>query len=220
MGWVWFKGAGEGGENQPAKTVTDLTPSLCDPYKLKKSAMAVPSFDPTHAVRFDLPHGAVRAGGDGGERVLLVPTSALDDLVLSASPEAVEGLGRALGSAIGRRAAMRMDPATAGIDAFVTQLAGEAALAGVGALSIERWGHALVVVVDDSPLSGALLAPLIAAAIEAASGRHVACALLSRDEKAARVLVGSDAGIVRIREWIAAGIPWGEALVKLHGGGA
>jgi hypothetical protein len=185
---------------------------------LKKSAMAVPSFDPTHAVRFDLPHGSVRAGRDGGERVLLLPTSALDDLVLSAPPEAVEALGRAIGAAIGRRAAGRMDPKTASIDAFVTQLAGEAALAGVGALSIERWGRALIVVVEDSPLPGALLSPVISAAVEAASGRRVACALLSRDERSARVLLGSDSGVARARDWIAAGVPWGEALVKLHGG--
>jgi hypothetical protein len=180
--------------------------------------MAAPSFDPTRAVRFDLPNGSVLAGGENGERVLLVPTNALDDLVLSAPPEAVEALGRALGAAIGRRAAARLDPASAPIEAFVTQLAGEAAVAGVGALSIERWGRALVVVVEDSPLVGTLLAPLVAAAVEAASGRKVSCALLSRDERAARVLLGSDGAIARVREWIASGTPWGEALVKLHGG--
>src|SRR5215469_14307836 len=107
--------------------------------------MAGTSFDPTHAVRFDLPHGSVRAGGEE-ERVLLVPTSALDELVLSAPPEAVEALGRALGAAIGRRAASRMDAKSASVEAFVTQLAGEAAIAGIGALSVERWGRALVVV--------------------------------------------------------------------------
>jgi hypothetical protein len=181
--------------------------------------MDAPVFDPTHAVRFDLRHGSVSTGGEG-ERVLLVPSSALDDVVLSAPPEAVEALGRALGSSIGRRAAARMgDPGGAAVDTFVTQLAGEAALAGVGALSIERWGHALVVVVADSPLVGTLLAPLVASAVEAASGRSVACALLSRDEQAARILVGSAGGVARVREWIAAGMPWGEALVKLHGGG-
>jgi len=181
--------------------------------------MVVPSFDPTHAVRFDLRHGSVRTGGEG-ERVLLVPTSALDDVVLSATPEAVEALGRALGSSIGRRAAARMgDLGSAAVDTFVTHLAGEAALAGVGALSIERWGRALVVVVADSPLIGTLLAPLVASAIEVTSGRSVASALLSRDEQAARILVGSPSGVARVKEWIASGMPWGEALVKLHGGG-
>ena len=178
------------------------------------------SFDPTHAVRFDLPNGSVRAGGESGERVLLVPTNALDDLVLSAPPEAVEALGRALGAAIGRRAALHVSVNDAPIDVFVTQLAGEAAIAGVGALSIERWGRALVVVVEDSPLVGTLLAPLVASAVEAASGRRVSCALLSRDEHAARVLLASDRGVAQVRKWIASGIPWGEALVKLHGGGS
>jgi hypothetical protein len=180
--------------------------------------MDSPSFDPTRAVRFDLPNGSVRTGGEG-ERVVLLPTAALDDVLLSAPPEAVEALGRALGTAIGRRAAARMaDPRTAGIDEFVTQLAGEAALVGVGALSVERWGRALIVVVADSPLIGTLLAPLVASAVEAASGRAVACMLLSRDEHAARILVSSTGGASRVREWIAGGMPWGEALVKLHGG--
>ncbi|HEY8041852.1 MAG TPA: hypothetical protein VIF15_18740 [Polyangiaceae bacterium] len=177
--------------------------------------MTAPSFDPTHAVRFDLPRGSVRAGGEG---VLLVPTAALDDLVLSAPAEAIEALGRALGAAIGRRAAARMNPSTAAIEAFVTHLAGEAAIAGVGALSVERWGRALVVVVEDSPLVGTLLSPLVAAAVEAASGRPVACTLLSRDERSARILVGSERGVGRVREWVAAGVPWGEAIARLHGG--
>jgi hypothetical protein len=181
--------------------------------------MAAPSFDPKHAVRFDLPHGAVRAGG-GGERVLLIPTNALDDLVLSAPSEAVQALGRALGSAIGRRAASQVDPQRDSIEAFVTQLAGEAAVSGIGKLSVERWGRALVVVVEDSPLTGTLLAPLVAAAVESATDRHVATTLLSRDERIARILIGSDSGVSRVREWIASGLAWGEALARLHGGGA
>jgi hypothetical protein len=196
----------------------DLTPDLRRPYNLEITAMAAPTFDPARAVRFDLPNGCVRAGGENGERVLLVPTSALDELVLSAPPEAVESLGRALGAAIGRRAAAQVDVNDAPIEVFVTHLAGEAALAGVGALTIERWGRALVVVVQDSPLVGTLLGPLVAAAIEAASGRRVSHALLSRDERAARVLLGSEKGVARVREWIASGSPWAEAIVRLHGG--
>jgi hypothetical protein len=180
--------------------------------------MVGPSFDPTHTVRFDLPQGSVRAGGDG-DPVLLVPCAALHDLVLSAPTEAVEVLGRALGSAIGRRAAARLeDPKSASMEAFVTQLAGEGALAGVGVLSIERWGRALVVVIEKSPLVGTLLAPLVASAIEAAFGRRVWGALLSRDEHAARVLVASESAVERVREAIASGTAWGEALAMLHRG--
>jgi hypothetical protein len=161
----------------------------------------------------------VRAGGDG-ERVVLVPTQALEELALSAPPEAVEALGRALGAAIGRRAAARMEAQSASVDAFVTQIAGEAALAGVGAMSVERWGRALVVVVEGSTLVGTLLAPLVAAALEAASGRQVSTTVLARDERAARILVGSEAGVARVRDWIASGMAWGQALTKLHGGGS
>jgi hypothetical protein len=195
---------------------------LSHPYKLKKSAMAATSFDPTHAVRFDLPQGRVLAGNAGeGERVLLVPSAAIDDIALSAPPEAVAALGHALGAAIGRRAAARMgDPQNASMETFVTQLAGEAAIAGVGALSVERWGRAMVVVVEGSPLNGTLLAPLVGAAIEAASGRGVSCTLLSRDEHVARLLVGGERGVARVREWMAAGVPWGEALAKLQGVGS
>src|SRR6185312_6690542 len=108
--------------------------------------MADPSFNPSHAVRFDLPKGEVRAAGSD-ERLALVPLAALLDLALSAPAEAVEALARALGASIGRRAAVRItEPRSASIDAFVTQLAGEAALAGIGTLAVERWGRALIVV--------------------------------------------------------------------------
>jgi hypothetical protein len=182
--------------------------------------MVAPSFDPTHAVRFDLPRGSVRTRGDD-DPVLLVPTAALEDLILSAPPEAAEALGRALGAAIGRRAAARMgDPQRASIDTFVAQLAGEAAIAGVGSLSLERWGRALVVVIEDSPLVDTLLAPLVAAALKAASGRSAFCTLLARDNRAARILVASERAIARARGWMASGMGWSEAVVKLHGGGA
>jgi hypothetical protein len=182
--------------------------------------MNAPSFDPTHAVRFDLPRGSVHTERDGA-RMLLVPAAALDDLVLAASPEALEALGRSMGVAIGRRAAARIgDPQGASIEGFVTQIAGEAAVAGVGALSVERWGRALIIVVEGSPLAGTLLGAVVGAAMEAASGRRVSCALLTRDERVARFFVGSEGGCARLKEWIGSGATWGEALVKLHGGAA
>jgi hypothetical protein len=181
--------------------------------------MTASSFDPTRAVRFDLARGSVRTRGDD-HRVLLVPAAALDELVLSAPAEAVEALGRALGAAIGRRAAAQMsDPQNASVESFVAQLAGEAAIAGVGALRVERWGRVLVVVIDDSPLVGTLLAPIVASALEAATGRRAWCALLSRDDRVARILVGGERAVGRVQEWIASGVSWGDAVVKLHGGG-
>jgi hypothetical protein len=179
--------------------------------------MAVSSFDATGAVQFDLSHGAVRAGSER-EPVLLVPCSALDELALTAPAEA-EVLGRALGTAIGKRAASRLsDPRGASIEAFVTQLAGECAIAGVGVLSVERWGRALVVVIEESSLAGPLLAPLVSAALEAALGKRVSVGLLSRDARVARVLVASEGAVSRALEGIAAGTPWGDVLAKLNTG--
>ncbi|MBV9948468.1 MAG: hypothetical protein JOZ69_16575 [Myxococcales bacterium] len=180
--------------------------------------MAAPSFDPTHAVRFDLPSGSVRTRGDD-DRVVLLPTAALDELVRVAPVQAVEAFGRAMGTAIGRRAAARVgDVQAASVEAFVAQLSGEAAVAGIGSLHVERWGRALVVVVQGSPLAGSLLVSLVAAALEAASGRPARGALLSRDDAAARIFVGSEASVGRVREWIASGARWSEALVRLHEG--
>jgi hypothetical protein len=199
-------------------TLVDLTPYLPRPYKLKTvSAMAATTFDATGAVHFDLQKGAVKAGSDH-EPVLLLPCAALDDLALSAPAEA-EVLARALGTAIGKRAAARLGHARdASVEAFVAQLAGQCAVAGVGALSVERWGRALVLVLDDSRLAGPLLAPLIAAALEAALGKPVACGLLFRDARTARILAASEGAIKRTLDAIAGGAAWGEALTRLQAG--
>ena len=180
--------------------------------------MAGPSFDPTHAVRFDLPRGSVRAGGDG-DRVLLLPAAALETLLRSASAETVEGVGRTMGAGIGGRAAARMgNVQDASVEAFVTHLAGEAAVAGLGTWSVERWGRALVVVVENSPLPPELFAAVVRGALEAASGRRVWCAVVSSSEHSTRVLVGNDTTIARIRGWVAKGVGWIEAVGKLHEG--
>jgi hypothetical protein len=187
---------------------------------LRKDNMSARSFDPTRAVRFDLPSGNVRTERDDG-RVVLVPKAALDDLLRSAPLEAVDALARALGAAIGRRAASSMgDPQSVSIDAFVAHLAGEAAIAGLGVLGVERWGRALVVSIEDFPLVETMLGPFVASALEVASSRRVWCTLLSRDDRAARVLVASEQTAGRVRDWIASGVAWGEAVVKLHGGEA
>jgi len=182
--------------------------------------MSAAPFNATQSVRFDLAHGAVRAG-TSDDRLLLVPLAALVELARAAPAAASEAFGRALGAAIGRRAAARMGEVTrSSLEDFVTQLAGEAALAGAGVLSVERWGRALVVVLEDSPLPGALVAALVGAALEGASGRNVATALLSHDPQAARVLVSSARAVGQVREWMASGVPWADAIAKLHGGGS
>jgi hypothetical protein len=177
--------------------------------------MAVIPFDPTHAVRFDLPRGAVRAGS-GGDPALLVPVAALAELARSAPAEASAAFGRALGAAIGRRAAARLaDGKAASIEDFVTQLAGETAVAGLGVLTVERWGRALVVALEGFPLGEPMLIPVVSASLEAATGRKTSCVVLSRAPQA-RLLVTSDAVASKVRGWLSSGVAWGDVLTRLH----
>jgi hypothetical protein len=177
-------------------------------------------FDLAHAVRFDLASGSVRAQGQE-DRLVLLPAKALENLLLYASAESGVALGKALGESIGKRVAARIGATGApSVDDFATALAGEAAVAGIGVVSFERWGRALVVVIEHSALPVPLLAPVVGAALEAASGRTVYSALLAHEGHSVRVLVASPSGIDRVRGWIASGISWGDALVKLQGGGS
>jgi len=177
-------------------------------------------FDLGHAVRFDLASGTVRARGQE-DRLVLLPATALENLLLYAPAESGVALGKALGESIGKRVASRVGASGAqSVDEFATILAGEAAIAGIGALSFERWGRALVIVIEHSPLPVPLLAPLVGAALEAASGRTAPSTLLAHEGHAVRVLVASQSGIDRVRGWMASGASWGDALVKLQGGGS
>jgi hypothetical protein len=198
--------------------------------------MAEPRFDPSKAVKFDLQHGLVHR--DGAPPIVLVPLGGLLALCAAAGNEAGHVFGRAVGAAMGGRVASRLQVAageasaaseggapagavrTATLDAVVEHLGGELALGGFGSLSIERWGRALVLVVDHAPLGGAgdvLLEAILEGAIAAASGRTVRAGLLGREQERARFFVGSNAAIEQVWTWIADGTSWAEALVKLQG---
>ncbi len=178
-------------------------------------------FDPSKAVTFDLSQGLVHL--EGAPSRLLVPAEALRALAEAAGPEAAAAFGRAMGEAMGRRAASRLGAGTgvqeAPVEAVVEHLGGELALAGRGSLGLERWGRALVLVVDQSPLGAGgdgLLGAALSAALEAAAGREVRTLLLGRDAVRARFLVGGAAGVAKVQAWLGEGVPWGEALVRLH----
>jgi hypothetical protein len=186
--------------------------------------MSLPRFDPSKAVRFDLTHGLVHLDGAGAR--VLVPADALLALAGAAGADAGAALARALGAAMGRRVAARLGDggaASAPIEAVIEHLGGELALAGLGSLGLERWGRAAVLVVDEAPFGDdgaggdALLEGVLAAAVAAATQRDGVHALrLGRDGGRARFLLGGSAGTDKVRTWLADGIPWGEALVRLH----
>ena len=185
--------------------------------------MPDPSFDPSSAVTFDFSHGLVRM--DGAPARLLVPADALVALLSAAGAEATAAFARSLGEGMGRRVAGRLSAEggagalAASVAGVVDHLGGELALAGLGSLSLERWGKALVLVVDHSPLGASgdrLLEVTLAGALEEATGKPARALVLARDAAQARFLIGSAAALDKVRAWLEQGVSWGEALVRLH----
>lgn len=175
-------------------------------------------FDPTRAVRFDLAKGVVFASSD--ERLALVPVAALDVLARTAPPHLVAELGRAIGWAMGQRVADRFGGAegvrAASHDRVFAHLAGELAVAGFGVAIVERWGRAMIVVVERPALtSDRFLAAIVCGALEAASGRAIACEPLGRERGALRLLVAREATARRVRLALTAGQPWTEVVARL-----
>ncbi|MBI2391828.1 MAG: hypothetical protein HYV09_19715 [Deltaproteobacteria bacterium] len=156
---------------------------------------------------------------------MIVPAAALGVLAAAAGETATRELGRTLGRSLGARVAERLSASgghvrDASLEAVLEGLAGELAIVGLGALSMERWGRALLVCVSDAPVEGAIGDALLAAVIEgmlaAASGRELRTLPVAREGARLRVLVANVASIERVGEWLGQGLSWGDALVRLH----
>ncbi len=193
-------------------------------------------FDPSKTVTFELALGRVHHQDGAPSACLIVPADALFALVRAAGVDAGHAFARALGASIGARIVERLgsapsdDPSKArpsrsdqlrasSVEAVVEHLAGELAVGGFGALTLERWGRAVVLVVDGSPfgLEGdPLVEAILGGAAEAAFGPRATVTLLEGGPSRARFFLGGRAGIDKVRRWLAAGVPWGEALVRLH----
>jgi hypothetical protein len=188
--------------------------------------------DLTSAVRFDLPGGAVHTTGVGlagqaalaEERAILVPVAALAEALAAAPRDTREHVARAVGGAIGRRAAARFGGIegvrAARVEDVVESLTAEIALAGFGVLALERWGKALVVVLQSAPAFGSnFFAPLLEAALGAATAwaarAPLTCTHLS-DDDGSRFLIARGSSAEQVRMWISSGVTWAEALRKLQ----
>lgn len=192
--------------------------------------MSSPEFDPSEAVTFDLAFGHVHL--DGAPTRVMVPADALLALCEAAGEDEAANLGHAIGDAMGRRVAVRLGPdpdkraeavRAAGFERAVSELAGELALIGLGALSAERWGRALVFVVDQCPMGDGgdpLVAVILQAALRALTGNAQARMLpLVREGARSRFLLVSGAAVEGVRERLERGESWGAVLAALHGGG-
>jgi len=184
--------------------------------------MAIPPFDASKAVTFDLARGQVRVGDS--PPAVIVPVQVLERLFGAAGDGAI-AIWRTVGDAIGARVGKRLggigpSARSAPVESFIDHLSGELSVAGIGSLGAERWGRALLIVVDHSPLGGAgdrLIASLLSGAVSVATSTDTRIVFLAREGDRARFLVTGAAGANKVGSWLSAGIGWGEALVRLHG---
>jgi len=176
------------------------------------------SFDLSPAVSFDLARGSVSAMGS--ERTVLVPVDALFDLISAVDSEVAESVAKGIGQAMGERLARELGGVEgvrkAALDAVINAIALEFSVAGLGAFGIERWGRAMVLVVEHAPrLGGAFLVKVLEGTLEAATQTRVSCTLLAADP-VQRILVASHSAIERVRGFIGEGVPWADALSRLQ----
>ena len=187
--------------------------------------MPHPPFDPSKAVTFDLVHGQVYLGEATAS--LLLPVTALLPLVCGEPDERAAAVARAIGTSFGHRVAKRFGAdvdapeklLSASVEAVVDHLGGELALAGFGSLRLERWGRALVLLLDSVPFDVAgdtWVALLLAAALESATTRPVGCLPLMRDSDQVRFLIANGSTVEQTHAWLRQGITWGDALARLH----
>jgi hypothetical protein len=177
--------------------------------------------DAADKVRFDLPSGSVRDGG--GHRVLLLPSSALEELGRTAGVEVARALSRAMGVALGKGLVARLGSPesvrSSSLEAVVGALASELAVAGWGSVSLERWGRAMVMLVEHPAVDDrTYVAATLEGALREATGRAVHCISLG-GEGPLRILVAGDRAVARAKEWLAAGTAWGDVLSRLQAGG-
>lgn len=181
-------------------------------------AEAPAPFDPGSAVTFDLGRGA--ASDARGARVVFLPSASLE-AIESSHPDALVRIGEELGRACGARASARLGGSSgvlgASLETVITQLAGELALAGIGAVQIERWGRALVLVVDNPVAGDAFIGAVLAGALGVASGRDLGTACLGAEGASVRYFVGSRETGARVTSQIAAGEPFAAVLQGLQG---
>lgn len=175
------------------------------------------NFDPSYALEFDFGRGQVRMA-NAGERVV-VPADALLALCQGASEDAVRDFGRRLGTEAGRRMNDRLGEAwQASLEAVVEHLGGELALMGLGSLGLERWGPALVLTFNHSPLGWAgdlLLGSVLEGAMQRSFGRDVVATKLVRDADHVRFLIAGYDGARKASDWLSQGVPWGDVLSRL-----
>ncbi len=181
--------------------------------------MSEPTFDPAQALKIDLSRGQLSLMGSSGR--VLVPIDGLIDLLAASSNEVVAAFGAGMGTEIGRRIADRLGSAIerASIELYLEHLGGEIALTGLGNLSVERWGKALVLCIEGLRAAAGLesmVLSLIEAAVQRSLSRDVAVTLLSKGDGLLKLLVAGRHAQAQVEQWLSSGLSYGDVLTKLH----
>jgi len=177
--------------------------------------MAGPAFDPNGAVRFDLKNGS--ASDSKGGRLVLVPSAVLAALDAATLAHIGDALGRACGARIASRLGGDGGVRSTSLESVVTHLAGELAIAGIGAVHLERWGRAMVAVVQNPGVADdGFVGAVLAGALSAASGRDLAAAPLGKDGVRSRYFLGGAATADRARALAEQGKPFAEVVAIIQ----
>lgn len=175
-----------------------------------------PRFDPTRAIVFDFARGRMR--DDEGETRLNIPATALVRLFEGAGEQSTRAFAADIGVELGRRLQSRLkgEATQAPLEVWADHLGGQLALLGLGDLSVERWGRALVFRVRGVPrdLEG-LVGVLLEAALHRGLGKDVRLPGFSDHGDAAYLAVSPRTAEVVYR-WAAEGAGLGQTLEKLH----
>jgi len=171
-------------------------------------------FDPGSFYAFDLARGAVSTRH--GERVLVLSSEVVSTLVASAAKHGDLTAVRALGKRIGEQAASSLGSDVRGAtpERVATHAAGVLSLLGWGALSLERWGDALVIVLEGAPDldPGKLgLASLLGGMLTTLSGRDIACVPVA----SGRFVVVDPSVAEQVFSWAKEGADLAQIVAKL-----
>ena len=179
-----------------------------------------PEFDPSRAIIFDFARGQMR--DDEGSARLNLPAAALVRLCEQAGPEARKDFAQSLGSEMGRRivAQLGQRASEASLEVWAAHLGGQLALLGLGDLSIEQWGRALVLSVEGAPAGTTeMVGQLLAASLQRALGRDAEVVAFALDERTAYLVVSADTAR-KVAELVGTGAGLGQVVESLHEGAA
>lgn len=205
-----------------------------------------PSFDAARCVTFDLSRGQVELSD--GEAHVLVPVEALVALLRGQSD--ARTLGRGIGAAAVGRAGMQLERGRGdgrslrdrlraeSLETIVELLGGELAVLGLGSLRIERWGTALLFVLDPYTLRAAdelddsntfsrplgedphdlLICGIVEGALGSLTDREVHALVVDRSD-ALRVLVVNENAAARAKLLLKTGVFFTDIVSMLHEAG-